>query len=150
MTIHQNLAKLRLFMKSNGVQAVIIPSGDPHQSEYVAAHWMEREWISGFTGSAGVVVVTMDHAGLWTDSRYFLQAEIQLKGTEFVLHKMFNQFASPYINFLVEHLSPCLLYTSDAADERSSVDLGGRRIIKKKKQTEIGRDTLTKQKRKKK
>jgi len=106
MTIHQKLAKLRLFMKSNGVQAVIIPSGDPHQSEYVAAHWMEREWISGFTGSAGVVVVTMDHAGLWTDSRYFLQAEIQLKGTEFVLHKMFNQFASPYINFLVDHLSP--------------------------------------------
>ena len=105
MTVQQKLVALRSVMKSNGIDAVIIPSGDPHQSEYVAAHWQERAWISGFTGSAGLVVVTHDHAGLWTDSRYFLQAEMQLKNTEFVLHKMFNQFATPYIDYLSETLS---------------------------------------------
>lgn len=61
---------------------------DPHQSEYVADHWKSREWISGFSGSAGTVVVTADHAGLWTDSRYFIQAEEQLKGTCVELHKL--------------------------------------------------------------
>jgi Xaa-Pro aminopeptidase len=106
MTVHQKLSALREVMKSNGIDAVIIPSGDPHQSEYVAAHWQERAWISGFTGSAGLVVVTHDHAGLWTDSRYFLQAEMQLKNTEFVLHKMFNQFATPYVDYLSETLKP--------------------------------------------
>jgi len=104
MTVNQKLASLRIVMKSQGIDAVIIPSSDPHQSEYVAAHWQERAWISGFTGSAGLVVVTHDHAGLWTDSRYFLQAEMQLKDSEFVLHKMFNQFATPYIDYLSENL----------------------------------------------
>lgn len=104
MDIHQKLRLLRQKMAAEKVDAVIIPSSDPHQSEYVADHWQERAWISGFDGSAGLVVVTMDHAGLWTDSRYFLQAEIQLKGTEFVLHKMYNQFGSPYIDFLSENL----------------------------------------------
>ena len=105
MTVNQKLAALRRVMKLQAIDAVIIPSSDPHQSEYVAAHWQERAWISGFTGSAGLVVVTHEHAGLWTDSRYFLQAEMQLKDSEFVLHKMFNQFATPYIDYLSETLS---------------------------------------------
>ena len=65
-------------MKRESLDAVIIPSSDPHNSEYVAPYWQGRKWISGFTGSAGTAVVTMDDAALWTDSRYFLQAEREL------------------------------------------------------------------------
>ncbi len=71
-----------------GIDAFIIPSTDPHMSEYLAEHWLFREWISGFTGSAGTVVVTADSAGLWTDSRYFIQAEQELKESEIVLFKI--------------------------------------------------------------
>lgn len=74
-------------MQNEGIQAFIIPSTDPHLSEYVAPHWKSREWISGFTGSAGTVVITSEKAGLWTDSRYFLQAAQQLEGTEVELYK---------------------------------------------------------------
>lgn len=74
-------------MQNEGIQAFIIPSTDPHLSEYVAPHWKSREWISGFTGSAGTVVITSEKAGLWTDSRYFLQAAQQLAGTEVELYK---------------------------------------------------------------
>ena len=72
------LSKIRAVMKRESLDAVIIPSSDPHNSEYVAPHWQGRKWISGFTGSAGTAVVTMDDAALWTDSRYFLQAEREL------------------------------------------------------------------------
>lgn len=74
-------------MQAEKADAFIIPSTDPHMSEYVAPHWQSREWISGFTGSAGTVVVTHDKAGLWTDSRYFLQAAQQLEGTGIDLYK---------------------------------------------------------------
>ncbi len=74
-------------MQSQGVQAVIIPSTDPHAGEYVPAHWESRKWISGFTGSAGTVVVTQHSAGLWTDSRYFLQAESQIQDSGIQLFK---------------------------------------------------------------
>lgn len=74
-------------MQGFGVSAFIIPSTDPHASEYVADHWMTRAWISGFTGSAGTAVVTQNEAALWTDSRYFLQGEEQLSGTPFQLMK---------------------------------------------------------------
>ncbi len=104
MTINDRLSALRSVMQHHGIDALIVPGSDPHQSEYVAAHWQERNWISGFTGSAGTVVVTNDHAGLWTDSRYFLQAEMELSGSEFELHKMYNQFATPYVDFLAETL----------------------------------------------
>lgn len=85
--MQKKLKQLRALMAENGVQAYIIPSTDPHQSEYVPAFWRRREWISGFTGSAGDVVVTMNGAGLWTDSRYFLQAEQQLEGSGITLYK---------------------------------------------------------------
>lgn len=72
------LSLLRSVMQRESLDAVIIPSSDPHNSEYVAPHWQGRKWISGFTGSAGTAVVTMDEAALWTDSRYFLQAGREL------------------------------------------------------------------------
>ena len=81
------LTSLRAAMASNNIDALIIPGTDPHQSEYYAHHWDCRTWISGFNGSAGTAVVTTDAAGLWTDSRYFIQAENQLAGSGFTLFK---------------------------------------------------------------
>ena len=86
-TINNRIAALRAHIAQEQIQAFIIPSTDPHLSEYVAPHWQSREWISGFTGSAGTVVVTAKDAGLWTDSRYFLQAARQLEGTCITLYK---------------------------------------------------------------
>lgn len=85
--IKHRISRLRHFMEEKDLHAFIIPSTDAHLSEYPAPHWQTREWISGFTGSAGTVVVTRQKAGLWTDSRYFLQAESQLEGTGIELFK---------------------------------------------------------------
>ena len=82
------IEELRTVMKSEGIDAFVFPSTDPHNGEYVPEHWKGREFISGFNGSAGTAVVTMDDAALWTDSRYFLQAEEQLAGTGFRLMKL--------------------------------------------------------------
>lgn len=87
LTINERIAALRTHIAQENIQAFIIPSTDPHLSEYVAPHWQSREWISGFTGSAGTVVITAEEAGLWTDSRYFLQAARQIEGTEITLYK---------------------------------------------------------------
>lgn len=86
-TIKVRLSELRLFMQMHNLDAFIIPSTDPHLSEYPAVCWESRVWISGFTGSAGTIVVTKDRSGLWTDSRYFIQAESQLSGTTIELYK---------------------------------------------------------------
>lgn len=86
--IKLRLARLRELMKREHLSAFIFPSTDAHQSEYVADHWRGREWISGFNGSAGTAVVTMKSAALWTDSRYFLAAEEQLKDTEYQLMRL--------------------------------------------------------------
>lgn len=85
--IHKRINNLRKFMEDKDIHAFIIPSTDSHLSEYPASHWASREWISGFTGSAGTVVVTREKAGLWTDSRYFLQAGNELKDTGIELFK---------------------------------------------------------------
>ena len=85
--INERIDALREVMRREGLGAFIFPGTDPHNSEYVADHWKGREWISGFDGSAGTAVVTMDAAALWTDSRYFIAAAEQLRGTEFVLMK---------------------------------------------------------------
>lgn len=85
--ILKHLSSLRQAMVQHGVSACIIPGTDPHASEYIADYWKEREWISGFDGSAGTAVVTLTTAGLWTDSRYFLHAAEQLEGTGIELMK---------------------------------------------------------------
>lgn len=87
MNIPEKLSSLRQLMRQEGIDAFIFPSTDPHNGEYVPAHWMGRQWISGFNGSAGTAVVTLNEAALWTDSRYFIAATEQLAGTEFVLMK---------------------------------------------------------------
>ena len=87
-TINQRLEALREVMQQEHIAAFIFPSTDAHNSEYVAPHWKEREWISGFNGSAGTAVVTLKSAALWTDSRYFLAAEQQLAGSEYQLMRL--------------------------------------------------------------
>ncbi|HPV21704.1 MAG TPA: aminopeptidase P family N-terminal domain-containing protein, partial [bacterium] len=104
MTIVKRLEQLRMMMKKVGIDAYIIPSADPHQSEYVAPRWKTREWISGFNGSAGTVVVTMKKAGLWTDGRYFLQAEEQLKNSTITLFKAGLPETPDYKEWLTKEL----------------------------------------------
>jgi Xaa-Pro aminopeptidase len=104
MTINERIKVLRNEMKQSGIDAYIIPSGDPHQSEYAADHFKDREWISGFNGSAGTVVVFPEHAGMWTDSRYFIQAESQFKDSEFQLHKIIDRANPGMIEFMTEKL----------------------------------------------
>ena len=81
------LDALRNVMREAGIAAVVVPQADPHLGEYLAAHWQVRRWLSGFTGSAGDLVVTLDRALLWTDSRYFIQAAAQLDGSGIELMK---------------------------------------------------------------
>ena len=83
----ENIEKLRQCVRKKNIDAFIVPSNDPHFSEYVADYWKCREWISGFTGSAGTVIITTQKAALWTDSRYFLQAENQLRNSGIELKK---------------------------------------------------------------
>ncbi|WP_416198450.1 MAG: Xaa-Pro aminopeptidase [Sporanaerobacter sp.] len=104
-TINERIASLRNLMKERGIDAYIIPTYDPHQSEYVGDHWKTRVWISGFTGSAGTVVVTMKEAGLWTDGRYFIQAANQIKDSEIKLFKMGIPGVPSYMEWLKENLA---------------------------------------------
>jgi len=92
--------------RPNNIKVFIIPSTDPHLSEYVAPYWMSREWISGFTGSAGTAVILMDKAGLWTDSRYFLQAEKELEGSGITLYKEMLPETPSITKFLCQNLKP--------------------------------------------
>lgn len=103
--IKQRLNSLREVMKREKMAAFIFPSTDAHQSEYVAPHWQGREWISGFNGSAGTAVVTLTKAALWTDSRYFLAAEQQLKGTEFQLMKQRVEGTPTIAQWLAEQMA---------------------------------------------
>lgn len=104
--IKERLHALRMTLQPHGIKAFIIPSTDPHLSEYVAPHWMSRAWISGFTGSAGTVVILPDKAGLWTDSRYFLQAEEELKGSDITLYKEMLPETPSITEYLSENLAP--------------------------------------------
>ena len=101
-SVPQRLSDLRQAMKEHGLDAFVIPSADPHLSEYLPAHWQARRDFSGFTGSAGTLVVTADRAGLWTDSRYWEQAAQQLAGSGIGLHKMGRD--EPYPDWLAHHL----------------------------------------------
>ncbi|MEE1069999.1 MAG: aminopeptidase P family N-terminal domain-containing protein, partial [Paludibacteraceae bacterium] len=81
MTVVEKIAALREMMQRNQLAAYIVPGTDPHASEYMASHWCEMQWLSGFQGESGTVVVTTDRAFLWTDSRYYLQAGVELEGS---------------------------------------------------------------------
>lgn len=104
MTIKQRLVKLRHFMKEKNIDVYLVPSADNHQSEYVGEYFKSRAFITGFTGSAGTAVITMDHAGLWTDGRYFIQAENELAGSGINLYKMGNPDVPTVDDFLEQNL----------------------------------------------
>lgn len=105
-SIKERVYTLRTWFATEHLSAFIIPSTDPHLSEYPAPHWKSREWISGFTGSAGTIVVTREKAGLWTDSRYFLQAAEQLQGTGIDLYKEMLSDTPSIPDYLCSNLQP--------------------------------------------
>ena len=102
--IPSRLALLRQAMQRHGVDACLVPSADPHLSEYLPDHWQARAWLSGFTGSAGLLIVTREQAGLWTDSRYFAQAERQLAGSGIELMRQRASHAYEHLEWLRQHL----------------------------------------------
>lgn len=104
MKVKERINGLRNLMKQKGITAYIIPTSDPHQSEYLADHYKARVWISGFTGSAGTVVVTEKDAILWTDGRYFIQAEKELEGSGIELYKMGIPGFPTYTEWLKDNL----------------------------------------------
>lgn len=103
-SIPARIAALRDAMAKRSIAACLVPTADPHLSEYLPAHWQAREWLSGFTGSAGTLVVTATEAGLWTDSRYFSQAEQQLAGSGIALMKQGVAHAPEHLAWLQQHL----------------------------------------------
>ncbi|MHC1479312.1 aminopeptidase P family protein [Frateuria aurantia] len=113
---------LRARMQAHQVQACIVPSADPHFSEYLPPHWQARVWLSGFTGSAGTLVVCADHAGVWTDGRYFVQAESELEGSGIELMKLRVPHTAEHVEWLLEHLGP----GATVAVVADSISLAGR------------------------
>ena len=132
-SIKERLALLRQEMKAEGLSAYIITSSDAHLSEYTPLRWQGRSWISGFNGSAGTVVVTLDKAGLWTDSRYFLQGAAQLEGSTIELYKMGVPGTPSIEGFLAEELGAgavvgadgICLSLAEAEDTRRQLEVYG-------------------------
>lgn len=104
--IPARLSALRALMQQHGVTACIVPGTDPHSSEYMAAHWTEMSWITGFLGETGTAVITLDEALLWTDSRYYLQAEAELQGTTVTLMRESDIDCPTIPEWLLSSLSP--------------------------------------------
>ncbi|MEX3814805.1 aminopeptidase P family protein [Paraburkholderia sp. BR13439] len=105
-SIPERLASLRAAMAREGISAYLVPSADPHLSEYLPGRWQGRQWLSGFTGSAGTLIVTADFAGVWTDSRYWEQATAQLAGTGVELMKMTGgQLTTPHFEWLAQNVA---------------------------------------------
>ena len=104
LKVNDRVKKLRELMDEKGIVAYIVTTSDPHQSEYVADYYKDRAWITGFTGSAGTAVITQDEAILWTDGRYFIQAEKELTGSEYKLYKMNIPGFPTYTEYLQEKL----------------------------------------------
>ncbi|WP_158937742.1 aminopeptidase P family protein [Burkholderia sp. S171] len=106
-TFARRIELLRGAMAREALAAVLVPSSDPHISEYLPEHWQGRQWLSGFTGSVGTLVVTADFAGVWVDSRYWTMAEAQLAGTGIELMKMMaGQQSAPHVDWLAENVAP--------------------------------------------
>ena len=105
MNVHERIAALRAAMSKAGVSAYVVPGNDPHASEYMASHWCEMQWLSGFNGESGTVVVTMDKALLWTDSRYYLQAGIELKDSGIELMRESDIDCPSVVDWLAEHVN---------------------------------------------
>ena len=137
MTHHTSLRHLRSHMNARGVAACIVPTADPHLSEYLPARWKTRAWLSGFSGSAGTLVVGGDFAGLWTDSRYFEQAERELAGSDIALMKQRVAHAPEHLAWLSARLhagakvsiAPDMLSLAGARQLRATFDPVGIELL---------------------
>jgi Xaa-Pro aminopeptidase len=110
----ERLQQLRAAMAQHGIDAYIVPSSDPHLSEYLPRRWQGREWISGFTGSVGTFIATADFAGVWTDGRYYTQAETELAGTDIALMKIPSGASLLHIDWLAANMQPGQTVAVDA------------------------------------
>ena len=106
MTTNEKITRIRQLMARDQVQAVIIPSGDPHMSEYFSEHWKTRRFVSGFTGSVGTYVITENASGLWVDGRYYVQAEKQIADSEAVLFRASEPDCPTFSQYLLDNLAP--------------------------------------------
>ena len=120
------LAQLRAAMARHGIDAYIVPSSDPHLSEYLPGHWKGREWLSGFTGSVGTFIATAGFAGVWTDGRYFTQAETELAGSEIALMKIPGAASQLHVDWLAANL----VAGQTAAVDARVLGLAGARLLK--------------------
>lgn len=102
-------------MRQQGIDAFMVPSADPHLSEYLPQHWQGREWLSGFTGSVGTFIITAGFAGVWTDGRYWTQAETELAGSTVQLMKIASGASVQYVDWLAEHMQPGQTVAVDGA-----------------------------------
>ena len=136
MKVVERLAALRGAMKEANLAAYVVPGNDPHASEYMASHWCEMQWLSGFNGEAGTMVVTMDKAMLWTDSRYYLQAGIELKDSTIELMRESDVDCPSVIDWLSENVqglvgvNPEMFSVNDFADWSEKAELKSIDLIK--------------------
>ena len=136
MTVLDNLAALRGLMRENGLAAYVVPGNDPHASEYMASHWCEMQWLSGFHGESGTMVVTLDRALLWTDSRYYLQAGIELKDSTIELMRESDIDCPSIPDWLSENVqglvgvNPEMFSVNDFAEWSEQIELKSIDLIK--------------------
>ena len=130
MSIIERLAALRALMRERGVSACIVPGTDPHASEYMAEHWTEMSWITGFLGETGTAVITLDQALLWTDSRYYLQAEAELKGTTVELMRESDIDCPSIPQWLCKQLAVNSLQLAQVAVNPEMYSVNGYRALK--------------------
>ena len=136
MTTNEKIAALRQEMREAGLVAYVVPGNDPHASEYMASHWCEMQWISGFSGESGTMVVTLDKALLWTDSRYYLQAGIELKDSEVELMRESDIDCPKIIDWLADNVqglvgvNPEMFSVNDFADWSEQIELKSIDLIK--------------------
>ncbi len=136
MNVCEKIEALRGMMRQYGLAAYVVPGNDPHASEYMSSHWFEMQWLSGFKGESGTVVVTLDKALLWTDSRYYLQAGIELEGSSIELMRESDIDCPSVIDWLAEHVqgsvgvNPEMFSVNDFADWKQKAELKSVDLIK--------------------
>lgn len=141
MNVRERLSALRTLMRENGLAAYVVPGNDPHASEYMASHWCEMQWLSGFNGESGTMVVTLDKALLWTDSRYYLQAGIELKDSTIELMRESDIDCPSVIDWLnsqstihnsqfIVGVNPEMFSVNDFADWKEKAELKSIDLIK--------------------
>ena len=136
MTVKERLAALRGLMREQGLAAYVVPGNDPHASEYMASHWFEMQWISGFNGESGTMVITLDKALLWTDSRYYLQAGIELKDSTIELMRESDVDCPKIVDWLADNVqglvgvNPEMFSVNDFAEWKEKIELKSIDLVK--------------------